>query len=114
MGKYSMRFGYCINIQENKPKKVGIEKTDDWKKVGKTRKCSFKFDSGNEYNTQLADKVLLTATIRTKYDPTITEKMRVVLLLKREHEPYKILSAMPVIVNGLKVTQLKVQRWVAL
>ena len=114
MGKYSMRFAQFLNVQENKPKKIGIETKDNWVTVGKTRKCSFKSDSGSEYNTQFADKVLLTVTIRIKYDPTINEKMRVVLLSKSGEEAFKILAVMPTVVNGRKITQLKIQRWAAL
>ena len=114
MAKNSMRFDRFINIQENKPKKIGIETKENWINVGKTRKCSFKLDNGSEYNTNFADKVLLTATVKMNYDPNITEKMRVELIGKITKEYFKILAVMPVIENGRKITKIKVQRWAAL
>jgi len=117
MVKNPMRFDRTLNIQENKPKKIGIENKESWVNVGGARKCSFKFDSGSEYNTQFADRVLLTATVRMQFDPTISEKMRIVMLSKfieGKEEAFKILAVMPAIYNGRRITQLKVQRWAAL
>jgi len=111
MAKTSMRFDKFLYVQENKPKKIKIESVDNWVNVGKIRKCYFKIDTGVEYNTQFADKVLLTATARINPDSTITEEMRVVLIVKGNNETFKILSVMPSILNGRKVTQLKLQRW---
>jgi len=110
MAKRSVRFDKFVKIQENKPKKVGIETVDNWVDLGTARKCWFKFDSGSAYNTQFADRVLLSATLRIQPDPRITEKMRVILLGNDGGE-FKIISAMPAIVSGRKMTEIKVQRW---